>query len=53
MTDTFERWLDELIKNPATGEFEARRRVLSIPRTEFAREVWNECLKSRKGKSSK
>jgi len=53
MTDTFEKWLDELIKNPATGLIEARRRVLSIPRADFAREVWSDCLKARKGKSAK
>lgn len=53
MADTFEKWLDELIKNPATGLIEARRRVLSIPRTDFAREVWGDCLKARKGKASK
>ncbi|HEJ7888674.1 TPA: hypothetical protein SMI07_000668 [Serratia liquefaciens] len=53
MADTFEKWLDELIKNPATGLIEARRRVLSTPRTDFAREVWGDCLKARKGKASK
>ncbi|AGQ31645.1 MULTISPECIES: hypothetical protein [Serratia] len=53
MTDTFEKWLDELIQNPATGLTEARRRVLSIPRTDFAREVWKDCLKARKGKAAK
>lgn len=53
MTDTFEKWLDELVKNPATGAIETRRRVLSIPRTDFAREVWNDCLSAKKRKSAK